>query len=530
MRKSVRLTRSLAAGLMLATAAGLASAATPKMGGTLTVGGGAGIRHLNPAVQSGSATGVPGTQIFAGLVRIDDKFKPHPYLAKSWEISDDGMSYTFKLVEGATFHDGKPITSEDVAFSLATVKENHPFGIAMFDAVETVETPDPGTAIIKLNKPHPALMQALAPLLMPVIPKHIYGDGKNPKTHPMNSTPVGSGPFKFKEWVKGQYLVLEKNENFFIPGRPYLDQIVIKFIKETSVRMLALEKGEVDYYPFTGVRFRDVPRLEKNASLNVTSLGYEALGPVNYIEFNMRKPPFDDKRVRQAVAYAIDQDFMVKTLFGNVPHPGYSPFYHASPYHSEKVVGSYSVNLDKANALLDEAGLKPDSDGIRLKVTLDYPTFHSDSLGTGSNYVKSQLKKVGIDVSLRKPADFPSWAKQISSWDYEFTMNDHWNYPDPVIGVHRIYLCGNIKKTIWSNTQGYCNERVDALLQEAGATLEEGKRKALYAEFQDIVNDELPLYFLNEEPYVTVYTKALKNPPLTVWGGMQPMDEVWLDR
>ena len=170
--------------LAIAGLAGPSYAAEPKQGGTLVVGAGAGVRHLNPAVQSGGATGVPGTQIFAGLVRIDDKFVPHPYLAKSWEVSDDGMSYTFHLVENARFHDGEPITSEDVAFSLATVKANHPFGIAMFDAVDRVDTPDPHTAVIRLKKPHPALMQALAPLLMPVIPKHVFGDGQEPKTHP----------------------------------------------------------------------------------------------------------------------------------------------------------------------------------------------------------------------------------------------------------------------------------------------------------------------------------------------------------
>lgn len=529
----MRILRSIARGTVIAIAtAGLSShvlAETPKRGGTLTVGGGAGIRHLNPAVQSGSATGVPGTQLFAGLVRIDENFEPHPYLAERWEVSDDGLSYTFHLVKNAKFHDGKPITSEDVAFSVSTVKANHPFGIAMFDAVDRVDTPDAHTAVIQLSKPHPALMQALAPLLMPVIPKHVFGDGQDPKTHPMNAEPVGSGPFKFKEWVKGQYVVLERNEDFFIEGRPYLDRIVVKFIKEPSVRMLALEKGEVDYYPFTGVRFRDVPKMEKNPDLNVTSKGYEALGPINYFEFNLRKPPFDDLRVRQAIAYAIDQDFMVNKLHGGVPHPGYSPFYHASPFHADEL-NKYPVDLERAAQLLDEAGYKADGDGVRMQVTLDYPTFHIDSLTNGANYIKSQLKKVGIDVQLRAPADFPSWAKQISSWDYQFTLNDHWNYPDPVIGVHRIYLCGNIKNTIWSNTQGYCNEKVDALLQEAGATLDVDKRKALYKEFQVIVNEELPLYFINEEPYVTVSHKSVKSPPETVWGAMQPMDEVWLDR
>ena len=154
------------------------------------------------------------------------------------------------------------------------------------------------------------------------------------------------------------------------------------------------------------------------------------------------------------------------------------------------------------------------------------PTFHIDSLTNGANYIKSQLKKVGIDVELRAPADFPSWAQQISWWEYQFTLNDHWNYPDPVIGVHRIYLCGNIKNQIWSNTQGYCNEKVDALLQEAGQPLDFDKGKALYEEFQRHVNEDLPLYYINEEPYVTVSHNTVMNPPETVWGAMQPMDEV----
>ena len=503
-------------------------AAEPKRGGTLVVAGGAGLRHLNPAVQSGAQTGL-GVQLFAGLVRVDDKFEPHPYLAERWEISEDELSYTFHLTRNARFHDGKPITSDDVAFSLAVVKENHPFGTAMFDAVDRVDMPDPYTAVIRLSRPHPALMQSLVPLLMPVIPKHVFGDGRDPRTHPMNAMPVGSGPFRFKEWVRGQHVILERNDDFFIEGRPLLDRIVVKYIKEPSVRMLALEKGEVDYYPFAGLRFRDILRIANNPDLRVSTKGYEALGPVNYVEFNLREPPFDDLRVRRAVAYAIDQEFMVGTLHGGLPHPGYGPLHHSSPFHSNSL-NRYPVDLEHAGTLLDTAGYTPDADGVRLRVILDYPPFHADSLATGANYLKSQLKKVGIAVELRAPADFPSWAQRISSWDYQFTMNNHWNYPDPVIGVHRIYLCANIRKIIWSNTQGYCNERVDALLREAGSTLDVRKRKALYEEFQRIVNEELPLYFINEEPYVTVSHRTVMGPPETVWGPMQPLDQVWLDR
>ena len=188
------------------------------------------------------------------------------------------------------------------------------------------------------------------------------------------------------------------------------------------------------------------------------------------------------------------------------------------------------MDLERAGTLLDEAGHTEDAHGVRLHVILDYPAFQADSLGTGAHYIKAQLKKVGIAVELRAPADFASWAQRISSWDYQFTMNSHWNYPDPVIGVHRIYLCANIRKMVWSNTQGYCNERVDALLREAGSSVDFHRRKALYEEFQRIVNEELPLYFIHEEPYVTVSHRTVMDPPETVWGPMQPLDQVWLDR
>ena len=519
------------AGILCLAAGALAlpsAAAEPKPGGTLVVAGAGGLRHLNPAVQSGPQAGL-GVQLFAGLVRLDDRFRPQPYLAERWEIAGDGLSYTFHLARGARFHDGVPVTSADVAFSLAAVKRHHPFGSAMFDAVDRVETPDPHTAVIRLGKPHPALMQALVPLLLPVIPKHVFGDGRDLRTHPMNAMPVGSGPFRFREWVRGRHVIFERNDDFFIEGRPLLERIVVRFINEPSVRLLALEKGEVDYYPFAGLRFRDVLGIADNPALRVSTKGYEALGPLNYLEFNLRTPPFDDVRVRRAVAHAIDQDYMVNVLHGGLPHPGYGPLHHTSPFYTEGP-DPYPVDLARAAALLDAAGHPPGADGLRFRVTLDYPPFHTDSLGTGAHYIKAQLKKVGIAIDLRAPADFAIWARRIGAWDYRLTLNTHWTYPDPAIGVHRIYLCGNVRKIVWSNTQGYCNERVDALLREAGATLDVDRRKALYREFQRIVTAELPLYFINEEPYVTVSHMSVRNPPETVWGPMQPLDQVWLDR
>ena len=504
-----------------------ALAETPKKGGTLLLGHDS-LRHLNPAIQSGNSTGIPGTQIFAGLIQLDDKFNAHPYLAKSWEVSADGLSYTFRLVENATFHDGKPVTSADVAFSLGVVKKNHPFGIAMFAAVDRVDTPDPKTAIIRLSVPHPALLPALSPVLMPVLPKHIYGDGQDIKKHPANSKPIGAGPFKFVEWKKGEHVILERNENFFRPGRPYLDRIVLKIYKEASMRRLALETGKIHYAAFAGIRVASLPPLRKNPDLDFTTKGYGALGPTNYVEFNHRRAPLSDVRVRKAISHAIDRDFITQKLHLGVSTPLYGPFHHTSPWATDDLV-KYDYDLDKARKLLDEAGLKPDANGVRAKLTMEIPTFHPDSMKSVGEFLKSQLHKIGLDITLRASPDFGTWAKRVSNWEHDMSMNAIWNYPDPVIGVHRAYLCTNQKKgTIWSNTEGYCNKRVDEILGKAAVETDFAKRKALYAEFQKIVTDELPFAWTNEEPYVTIYNKKVKNRPLSVWGAMQPMDEVYL--
>ena len=201
----------------------------PVAGGTLLIQSTQVPRHLNGTVQSGYATAVPGTQLNASPLLIDENFEPQPYLAESWEISDDGLSVTLNLVEGAVFHDGEPITSEDVAFSITTSRDNHPFR-TMFAPVTSVDTPDDLTAVINLSEPHPAILLAMSPGLLPIIPEHVYNDGQEIKEHPCNAGTdcfVGSGPFTLAEYEAGSIIRLEAFEDFFIPERPYLDEIII---------------------------------------------------------------------------------------------------------------------------------------------------------------------------------------------------------------------------------------------------------------------------------------------------------------
>ena len=495
---------------------------SPRKGGTLITVMAGNVRNLNPAVQSGIVTGYPGAQLFAAPLRYDEDWTPQPYLAKSWNVSADGLTVTLNLVDNAVFHDGTPITSEDVAFSVDTIKAHHPFK-SMFEPVVSVDTPDAHTAVLNLSKPHPALMLAMSGQLMAIIPKHIYGDGQDRKTHPRNTeNVVGSGPFKLVEYKSGEHVILERFDDFLIEGRPYLDKVVMRIITDPAARAIAYENGEIHMGAFESLP-RIINRLKEVDSLTVTDEGYGGIGPLDWLAMNTTKGPLADVNVRKAIAYAVDKNFILNALMQGTAsdsktgiHP-YSPFYNAN-------VEGYDLDLYKSRALLDAAGYPMQGDS-RFSLTID---FSGPGVKPQVEYVKAALKKVGIDVEVRASADFPTWAARMGEMDFDMSWDTVFNWGDPVIGVHRTYSSDNIAKGVWSNTQGYSNARVDELIAMAAVETDPAKRTALYAEFQEIIADELPVYHTNTLPYHTVYNDNVGNPPLGIWGTSTPIDMTYL--
>jgi len=526
--------RSLKASL-LSAALGLALVATavspsikPALaadGGTLVIASTQIPRHFNGAVQSGLATAMPSTQIFASPLRYDDNWNPQPYLAKSWEVSPDGLSVTLKLIDNALFHDGKPVTSEDVAFSIMTIKANHPFQ-SMLAAVDKVDTPDPLTAIIRLKHPHPALLLAMSPALMPIIPKHVYGDGQDVKTHPANLKPVGSGPYRLTEYKQGEFYTLEKFDKFFIPGRPKLDKIVVKLVSDSNAAVVSLERGDINLLPFVS-NTRDIDRIERMANVTITDKGFAGVGPINWLAFNTRKKPLDDLRVRQAIAYAANREFIVSKLMNGKPKMATSPIAPGSPLLAPDIE-MYKLDLAKSQKLLDEAGYPKAADGSRMNLTIDFIPGDEEQQRNVAEYLRSQLKRVGINLEVRAAPDFPTWAQRIANYDFDLTMDNVFNWGDPVIGVNRTYLSSNIRKgIIWSNTQQYSNPKVDELLAAGAEEKSPEKRKAIYAEFQKQVVNDVPVYFINSAPYRNAFAKGLDNLPTTIWGVMSPLDDIY---
>ena len=231
-------------------------------------------------------------------------------------------------------------------------------------------------------------------------------------------------------------------------------------------------------------------------------------------------------RVRQAISYAMDREFIVKKLQSGLTRVATGPIAPGSPFHTDKVE-PYKLNLEKANQLLDAAGLKRGADGTRFAMTMDYSPGSPSNYQNIAEYLGPQLKKIGIAVTVRSSPDFPTWAKRIGGQDFETSMDAAFNYGDPVIGVHRTYLSSNIKQgVVWSNTQSYVNPKVDELLAAATIERNQEKRKALYYEFQKLVVNDVPVAFTHVWSVATVADKSLKNLPVTIWSTLTPFDEI----
>ena len=498
-------------------------AAQAAKGGVLVIGTAENPRHLNSAVQSGLGTMLPAAQLFASPIRMDKDWKPQPYLAERWSLSEDNRSVTLFLRKDAVFHDGKPVTADDVKFSIEAIRDNHPFK-TMYGPVNAVTIVDPHTAVVRLAEPHPALLLAMSTSLTPIIPKHIYGDGPDLKIHPRNASPIGSGPFKLVEFKQGEHIILDRFDRFFLKGLPRLDRIIVRTFKDPSSLMIAFERGEIDVHSSA----RDPAsqaRVRKMSNATLVTREAPALGPLTWLAFNNKSPKLADKRVRQAINYALDKKYLIETLLGGVHTRATGPIVSGSPFYT-KDVERYDFNLDKARKLLDDAGLKPGVNGVRQTIDYDYlPGLPEAPII--QEYVKVALAKVGIEVNVRTSPDFPTWARRISSLQFDMASDNVWNWGDPVIGVHRTWLSSNIKPgVIWSNTQSYSNPKVDELLAAAGKEMNPAKRKALYVDMQKRVVEDCPVAFLFEIGIASAYLTKVVDRPAGIWGPVDAYTEM----
>lgn len=450
-----------------------------------------------------------------GLVTYDFEFNPQPTLATAWSVSPDGLSYTFKLRPGVKWHDGKDFTSADVAYSIQLLKQHHPRGRGTFAFVTEVETPDPLTAIIRLAKPAPYLLTALDASESPIVPKHIY-EGTDPLTNKNASAPIGTGPFIFKEWVKGSHIIAERNPNYWDAGKPYLDRVVFRFIADQSARSAAFETGELDLGGGPPVARSDLARLQALPILGSETRGYDYNGSITQLYFNYENPILRDKRVRQAIAHAIDTKRLLDTVFfgfGKVSPSAISPYL---TNFVDPSIKPYKVDLALANKLLDEAGYPKKADGTRFPIRLYANPYNLQASG---DFVKQALTRIGIAVDFQF-FDFSTYIqKAYTGREFDITLESLSNTFDPTPGIQRVFWSKNFKIGLpFSNASHYENPVVDQLLEAAAVEPDAAKRKQLWFDFQKVIYDDVAAIHLVAPDGVTLFAKKVKNHTLGVTG------------
>ncbi len=516
---------SLVALVALVICAGVIGSASgqgqPKPGGTLIM-----VHNEPTAFNPVIEWGLPqlDRMVYIGLTDYDKDGNLIPGLAEKWDVAKDGLTYTFQLRRDVTWHDGKPFTSADVKFTIEKILD--PKGTSWLkpalSQIAQVDAPDPYTAVFRLREPAPTLLYNL---WNGVIPKHVWEKEDIGKSA-FNITPVGTGPFKVVEWVKLDHVTFVANDKYF-RGRPYLDRVIMKTIPDVSVALAALERGDVHYLPpygiIGGAPYQQVKALESKSHLEVRV--YETT-QAQHLYMRVDKPPFDNLKVRQAVAHAINKKELSDrmTVGYGKPLDSRVPPIIRWAYNAEVPV--YTHDVAEANRLLDEAGLKRGEGGVRFKTHI-YATPGTRVIM--SELLREQLRAVGISTDIITN----EWNTYISMIRDKRTAEGLWTIyhptyiPDPEILLWALW--GRENKPGGRNYMLYTNPRMDSLIEKLVATTERGERGKLFREVQEIAARDVPTIPLYIQPNVDIWNKKFRGFQPLEYGGstLFSLEKVW---
>ena len=489
----------------------------PKKGGTVTTPI-VGDPIFNPWHPNAYAeSNLVNRVIFSGLTKPGKDQAPAPSLATEWSASEDGLVWTFKLQEGVKWHDGKPFTAEDVAFTFNEIVLNKSMGsngASNYKAVEKVEVKDELTVEFHLKNPWAALPAYLG-FNSEILPKHMF-KGKDPWTNTSfnKEKPVGTGPFKVGTYISGQSVELVPNEDFF-GGKPHLDKLVYKILAEKNTHVAQALSNELDIFVLEDKA--SIKRIEQSNNLKVMP---SDATKYFWISLNQENEMFTDVKVRQAFMHAIDRQAIIDSVlkgYGKIADASVTP--NLSKYYTDKVT-RYEFDPEKAKKLFEEAGWKDtDGDGILDKdgkpFKFDFEVGIQGDLEPIAQMVQQYLKDVGLDVKLSTLEWNAMIQKNIIERDFDMILN-WWAYPsDP--DVFAQYHSSNAGKG--NNIPGVKDPKLDELLVKGQETSDPDERAEVYNEMQQYMSDTLPYLYLWYPQEIQVRNNRLKGVPDMYFGG-----------
>lgn len=482
----------------------------------ITLGFLADAKRLLPLLASDSASGEISSHIFNGLTKYDKDIKITGDLAESWEVSKDDLQIIFRLRKGVKWHDGTELTSDDVVFTYNTVtdpKTPTPYG-SNYGPVQKVEPLDKYTVKVTYKEPYAPALESWG---MGIIPKHLL-EGKDIKDEKFNRNPVGTGPYKLKEWITGQKIVIEAFEDYF-EGRPKVNKFIARVISDTATMFLELKFGGIDFMGLTPPQYKlHLGSVSFNRYFQ--KFRYPAFG-YTYLGYNLLDPRFSDKRVRRAIAHAINKQDVIDGVLLGYGTPCTGPFPPESwAYNAD--VKDLEYDPETARKMLREAGWVPGKDGLVYK---DGKPFRFTVLINQGNEVRSKaaqiirenLKKIGIDMEIKVLEWQAMLHEFIDKKRFEAIIMGWALSRDP--DIYDIWHSSKIKEGEF-NFISYKNNEVDRLLIEGRSTFDFDKRRLIYNRIHSILSEDQPVTFLfvpDALPVMHKRFKGVEKAPLGIW-------------
>ncbi|MDP8925251.1 MAG: ABC transporter substrate-binding protein, partial [Chloroflexota bacterium] len=482
---------------------GAAQAAKPANGETLVIASiGPLPTNVHPypdaASYSDTWSQIAGFIWGASLLDLDANTLEYiPYAASEFSVSPDGRMVTFKLRDDLKWSDGRPITVEDYIFAYeqASKEENNFVGLADLERIESFTAPDPRTIVVRLKETLARDLAIGAANSVSPVPRHVW-EGKSwldPVANPEILKPtVVSGPFALMDWNTAEGATFERNPNWF-RGQPTIDRIVFRPGQQPTVAYELLRSNQAHWAPAIP------PSQYTEAKQNPNLTMYEwnaANGLYRLVEFNLTRVVLKDKRVREALSRVLNRQDLIQIAENNLAQPQYTFLNTNNPKWYNPDVEKYEFDMNRAKALLQEAGfrlegdrlLDPSGQPVRLQVL--YPV-SSNPRAKIATYMQQQYRQLGIDVEVRG-LDPNAYFEEVQKMNYDISLGS-WGGGsiDPDLSSKEQYLSEGQQ-----NRTGFANERVDQLFQQGAVEQDEAKRKQIYDEIQKIVNDELPSLFL----------------------------------
>jgi peptide/nickel transport system substrate-binding protein len=486
-----------------------ALAQTPRSGGTFVSAQTTEATGLDPQLVPAFSRSRRSPMMYNQLVRFDPDMNPVPELAESWDVSRDGLIWTFKLRQGVKFHDGQELTSADVKFTFDRLFEKSP-GKSDFIAVDKVEPAGRYGIKFITKEPFAGLLAALGGFW-----GFIISEAGIKKHGDLNQAALGTGPFMLQDWKVEQQMVLKRNPAYFKKGPPYVDEVILRIIPDEANIVAALRTGQIHHAFLEDNKNYNLLKDEKSLTgYRSSRLGYD------FLNINASRGPLKDVRVRQAISWAVDRNQILRVAaagFGRLTPPATAPMKQWQLPEAQWM-RYYKPDLDRARKLMADAG---QAGGFTVKLGV-IPTFPTMVLG--APVVAAQLKKIGITAEIEN-VEYAVWIKRWLAKDFDMTMNTTPGYADPDTAFFRA-----LHSTKGQNWNSWSVPDLDAMLEEGRRTLDQKRRKEIYDRAQLMILENVPhlwLFSADTIDFTQTLVKGFRQHPTTLLYGFEG---VWLDR